>query len=173
MFYHIYKRVRSGWKRQYALTSCGIMKQPVLDKLTHNQDTDIFLQLTSTELGLSKGIYISSIKGHPILIRMSGELQCHNLTLHQAYLHESLTVPWHCIELWHEEEQLFLPSIALIPLFCKWNIRCMMDNHDTKCQIVLCYNKLISPQFGCIPYCSGQRYPKTYGPIIGIARMPF
>ncbi len=97
--YCIYRRVKSGWKRQYTLTSCSIMKQPVLDQLTHNQDTDIFLQLTSTELGISEGIYISSIKGHPMLVRMSGELWCHNLTLHRAYLHDSPTVPWHHIEL--------------------------------------------------------------------------
>ena len=138
--YCIYIRFKSSWKKHYAFISRGIMNQPILDKLTRHHDTDIFLVLTSTEMGLTEGVYMSTIKGHPTLVRMSGDMKARNLELQKACLSDSLQIPWHTVDLWHEEERVFLPTFVTVPFWSKGTVRKLLESHDTKCQIVLVYN---------------------------------
>ena len=138
--YCLYIRLRSTWSKHYAFVSRGIANQPLVEQLTRHHDTDLYLQLTSTELGIFEGIYMSTIKGHPTLVRMSGEMKANNLALQKACWNDSIQIPWHTIELWHEEERIFLPTFVTVPLLSKGTVRKLIENHDTKCHIILCYN---------------------------------
>ena len=79
-----------------------------------------YLDITSDGSCKTNFIYVGTVSGYPHDIQVKGKLLPGDFIYHDAIFYDSIFVKWSNLHITCRNEEMYLPTCANIPLFCKY-----------------------------------------------------
>jgi len=111
-------------------TACGKKGEP-------GEMIDVFLEFSSASYGKILRVYLTSMIGYPSMMVKKGNFLAKDLEYEIGWFHDTLRIDWKHVNLWHQNELMYLPATCVLPFCGRYKFRRILKHMDTKSRILL------------------------------------
>jgi len=81
--------------------------------------------------------YLTSMIGFPSMMVKKGHFHAKDLEYEVGWFHDTLRIDWEHVNLWHQNELMYLPATCTLPFWGRYKFRKMLKHMDAKSRILL------------------------------------
>jgi len=115
---------------QFCKTLFGMKGEP-------GEMMDVFLEFSSGSYGEVLRAYLTSMIGFPSMMVKKGHFHAKDLEYEVGWFHDTLRIDWEHVNLWHQNELMYLPATCTLPFWGRYKFRKMLKHMDAKSRILL------------------------------------